>query len=34
MATLKEKILELLKVNNGLSDREITNKVFDEHYPQ
>lgn len=34
MATLKEKILELLKINNGLSDREITNKIFGEAYPQ
>lgn len=34
MATLKDKILGLLKTNNGLSDREITNKVFDKLYPQ
>ncbi|WP_462392220.1 GIY-YIG nuclease family protein [Clostridium cadaveris] len=34
MATLKEKILELLKTNNGLSDREITNRIFGEVYPQ
>lgn len=34
MATLKEKILELLKIDNGLSDREITNRIFGEYYPQ
>lgn len=34
VATLKEKILDLLKTNNGLSDREITNEIFGEFYPQ
>lgn len=34
MATLKEKVLELLKINNGLSDREITNKIFGKTHPQ
>lgn len=34
MATLKEKILELLVIDNGLTDREITNIIFGGAHPQ
>ena len=34
MATLKEKIQSLLSDHNGLTDREITNVLYDATYPQ
>lgn len=34
MPTLKERILELLQIGDGLSDREITNRLFTPGAPQ
>jgi hypothetical protein len=34
ISTLKDKIIELLKIENGLTDREITDKIKGKGEPQ
>lgn len=34
MSTLKEKIIEVLKVSDGLTDRELTDKIMGHNQPQ